>query len=111
MKGIPSLKRNTILNGKILGSILTLTRKRETNQRILASFFIMETTIGKITSTIPIPRTSKAKQKESQEDRRNRKEIDDESLSSTEEFRMIIGISTFSDSDETKYPEDNTNNS
>ena len=43
-------------------NILSLTRKRGTNQRALASFFIMETTIGKIASTIPIPRTSKAKQ-------------------------------------------------
>ena len=62
MKGIPSLKRNTIPNGKTQDNILSLTRKRGTSQRTLASFFIMETTIGKITSTIPIQRTSKTKQ-------------------------------------------------
>ena len=31
-------------------------------------------------------------------------------MPSTEEFRMIIGISKSSDSDETKHPEDNTTN-
>ena len=62
MKGTPSLKRNTIPNGKILGSILNLTRKRETSQRMLASYFIMETTIGEIALTILTLRTSKAKQ-------------------------------------------------
>ena len=113
MKGTPSLKMNTIPNGKILGSILNLTRKRETSLKTIASFFIMETTIGNITSTIPNPRNSKAKQgtrqKKNQESRKTRKEIDDEILSSTEEFRMIIDIPTSSDSEETKYPEDNTN--
>ena len=74
MKGIPSLKRNTIPNGKVLGSILSLTRKRETSQRTLASFFIMETTIGKIASTIPISRTLKAK-KETGRKRRKVKRI------------------------------------
>ena len=47
---------------------------------------------------------------DSQENRRTRKETDDESVSSTEEFRMIIGISNSSDSGGTKYPEDYNNN-
>ena len=62
MKGTPSLKRNTIPNVKILGSILNLTRKREISLKTLASFFMMETTIRKIDSTIPNSRNSKAKQ-------------------------------------------------
>ena len=49
-------------------------------------------------------------EKENQENRRTRKEIDGESLTSTKEFRMIIGISDSSDSDEIKHSEDNTNN-
>ena len=61
-KGIPNLKRHTTPNGKTLDSILSLTRKRETNQRTLTSFFIMETTIGKIASTIPNARNTEAKQ-------------------------------------------------
>ena len=62
MKGTPSLKRNTIPNEKILVSILKLARKRETNLKMLASFFIMETTIGKIASTISNARNTEAKQ-------------------------------------------------
>ena len=110
MKGTPNLKRNTLPNERILVSTLKLARKRETHLKTLASFFIIETTIGKIASTILNPRNSKAKtrnwkeEKESQENRRTRKEIDDESSTSTEEFRMIIDISTSSDSNETKYP-------
>ena len=115
MKGIPSLKRNTIPNGKIIGSILILTRKRGTSQRTLASFFITEITIGNIVLTIPIPRTSKAKQETGRKRRKIKKtegleKIDGESLTSTEEFRMIIGISDSSDSDEIKHSEDNTSN-
>ena len=61
-KGISNLKRHTSPNGKTLDSILSLTRKRGSSQKNLANFFIMETTIGKIASTNPIPITSKAKQ-------------------------------------------------
>ena len=49
-------------------------------------------------------------EKESQENGRTRKEIDDEILSSNEEFRMSINIFDSSDSDKIKHPEDNTSN-
>ena len=62
MKETPSLKKNTIPNEKILVSILKLARKRKTNPKMLASFFIMETTIGRIVSTILNARNTGAKQ-------------------------------------------------
>ena len=62
MKETPSLKSNTISNEKILVSILKLARKRKTNPKILASFFIMETTIGRIFSTILTAGNTGAKQ-------------------------------------------------
>ena len=69
---------NIIPKGKIPDNILNLTRKRKTSLKTLASFFMMETTIRKIDSTIPNSRNSKAKQgtrkkKTIQESRRTRK--------------------------------------
>ena len=52
-----------------------MTRKRGISQRTLASLSITETTIGKIASTIPISRTSKAK-KETGRKRRKVKRIE-----------------------------------
>ena len=61
MRGTPSLKRNIIPNEKILASILKLAKKRKTNLKMLSSFFIIETTIGKIASIIPNARNTEAK--------------------------------------------------
>ena len=70
MKGISSLKSNTIPDEKSLGRILSKTRKRRTSQRTLARFFITEIMIGRIVSTIPIPTTSKEKQEISRKKRK-----------------------------------------
>ena len=54
-------KGNIIPNEKTIGRILSKTRKRGTNQRTLASYFITGIMIGRIVTTIPILTTSKAK--------------------------------------------------
>ena len=73
---ILSLKGNTFPNKKTQGSIQSMARKRGISQRTLAIFFITETTIGKIVSTIPIPRILRQNKKLEGRERKSREQKD-----------------------------------